>query len=274
MSKGVIYLFMGGSSYAPRLAISLFSLRQYYDGPISILNPNDASRPYAEKIAGDERIRATVHPIEPTPARRHAHYVTKANLPKLSPYDESLFIDADTTVHGPMDEMFPTGPEIVLTQWSNWISTGRMMSGRIRRWESQRPDLTAPQLAKPFPAVNTGVMGLPRTHALYEEWDRLCRVHPIFIADEVAMQILYPTGDHRLLSDLYNCSPMVKSVNQGKAHLYHYHGGKHSRTQCRPYFIPPAQAAIDANIGGMKTWAGSANDEGLNVLLKEGLVHL
>lgn len=257
MTRGILYLMIHGPAFAERLAVSLFTLRQHYRGPATILT-DDAACPLAARIAADTQ--ADIRTIEPFTGSKHAAYVTKTRMPVWSPYDDTLFLDADTIITGPLDDLF--GHPVTLTQFSTWISTGRKVSGRILWLKGKSPfvdRLIGAQLSKPHPAVNTGVMAWQRDKATewLSLWNRISEANAgTFILDEVVAQCLSHLPEVRILSDRYNASPMYSE--QGPAvKVWHFHGDKHWRKgQGRALWEPALRATLAANIGGIREWFG------------------
>jgi hypothetical protein len=132
---GVVYMLYG-SRHALQLVVSLWSLRRVYQGPVAILcahDGNDAtSLRLKEAIDADPRIDATCIPFPfVTTAKRNNGYANKTLVHRLSPFQRSVFLDADTVIVRPFDELYPTEDEIVLTQFCGWWSNGRKISRRI-----------------------------------------------------------------------------------------------------------------------------------------------
>ena len=121
MSEGVLYLFCGMGA-AERLVVSIHTLRQHYDGEVTVACTGEPER----------ELVASMGPLEvkslsaPKIGQRNGHYVTKSTMPKWSPYDTTVFLDADTIVCKPIDRLFEESRKgLVLTQFCTWISTGR-----------------------------------------------------------------------------------------------------------------------------------------------------
>src|SRR3990172_364703 len=135
-------------------------------------------------------------------------YLSKTAMHKLSPFDRTIFLDADTLVAGDITDVFPEDDEIRITPWMDWISTGPMMSGRIKEWATQAPGEVARQLAKPWPAINTGVIGFSRKcQWTMDAWAEMTARNVRFICDEVAMQLIFPDWPHVILHEKYNMTP-------------------------------------------------------------------
>lgn len=136
--RGIIYS-LSGPAYAELLTVSLWSLRQHFQGPVAIFC-GPGCREAMQPLYDDPRL----HPLElidhdlPN-VRRHAHYCVKPGIALASPFDETVFLDADTLVCGEVDELFEA--PLTVTQFADWVTTGKIISGRIRQWMEGEPEL-------------------------------------------------------------------------------------------------------------------------------------
>ncbi len=134
--RGIIYS-LSGPAYAELLTVSLWSLRQHWQGDVAIFC-GPGCREAMQPLYDDPRL----HPLElidhdlPN-VRRHAHYCVKPGIALASPFDETIFLDADTLVCGEVDELFQA--PLTVTQFSNWVTNGKIISGRIRQWMDGEP---------------------------------------------------------------------------------------------------------------------------------------
>ncbi len=134
--QGVIYS-LSGPAYAELLTVSLWSLRQHWPGDVAIFC-GPGCREAMEPLYADPRL----HPLElidhelPS-VRRHAHYCVKPGIALASPFEETIFLDADTIVLGEVDPLFEA--PLTVTQFSDWVTTGKIISGRIRQWMEGEP---------------------------------------------------------------------------------------------------------------------------------------
>ncbi len=260
MRRGVVYLFVGAVGYAERIAVSLYTLRRHWDGPI-LLMLDEKTEETGRQIADDLRIVADCIFVKPYTGCRHSNFVTKAMVTEWTPYDHTILLDGDTTVHGCLDELFDA--DLSITQFANWQSQGNIISGRLRKWEGRSPEineLLRRQLSHSWPAINTGVVGFRKDCSQARAWRELTIAGAgTHWTDELAMQLL--TGamapdQYVLLDDSWNCSP-IYGLHKDKAKVWHYHGRKHLRKeQGRRLWEPIFREALKADIGGMQEWAG------------------
>lgn len=274
--KGVVYFNLGMKCLA-RLVVSLHSLREHYDGPVTILN-GGGDNGLVNRIALDSRLRANVKEIEVAPLRRNTAYVAKSSLWRHSPYRLSLLLDSDTLVSGSPLPLFYFADEhgFVATRFSNWLTTTPIISNRLIRWGAIRCDgidvgrLVNESLDAPHIAINTGVVAFRKDSPFLENWERLTRAgHKLPFTDELAAQILLRHSEHAIVTEQYNASPIYARCPMEERIIHHFHGGKHvtfaggERGQ-QGYAIwwPKFQECVSGNVGGVCDWA-PAGDERL-----------
>jgi hypothetical protein len=199
----------------------------------------------------------------PTPQmRRHGHYLVKTQLWRHSPFDRGLFIDADTVVAGPLDELLQADGRVVLTHFADWRSDGRKMRRRIEGFRGVTPAidrLVEDQVSRSWPAINTGVFRFDRDYAGLEQWESItAAVSPRFIADEIAAQVVFPCWgrDCTVVDDRWNCSPIF-GAHKAEARVWHFHGEKHVRKGGEVFWMPAFQQAMADNVAGIRGWAAA-----------------
>lgn len=260
MSHGLIY-FNFSIPHLARLAVSLWTLRKVYAGPVAILNAG-GDRDVIARLGADERLKVDVVPIEIPQRRRHTAYVAKPSLWRWTPYDCSLYLDADTIVTSDPRPAFSVLGGIVVTRFSNWVTTGRIYSSRIRQWltvEHPQHDikgLAKNVLDKAFPAINTGVFLFNRNNRDLESWEAIAQAgHECSFTDELALQILLPTISCGWLSDQWNASPIYHHCRREDAKIWHFHGCKNLRKDVgKDIWLPVFGEVFHANVGGIQEW--------------------
>jgi len=227
MSSGVIY-YNRGISCVVRLIVSIKSLRQYYSGPITVfLEDADISN------LQDFLDKYHVDIFHVDPEKLDNSYVRKIAISKLSPYDKTVFIDADTLVVGDVDELFNDidTHDLCVTQFCNWVSNGRAISRRIKGFAKYLPQNTLEKALSYGPAVNTGIYSFPKNSVMFEEWLELAKLGQsgkLYIPDEIACQILLHKYNVKILESKFNVSVKF-GINQSDKRIIHYHGRKHCR---------------------------------------------
>lgn len=273
-TTGIIYLLTGPRP-AERLLVSVASLRRHYSGPVTIMCSREESAGVAKKIADTHGV--AVQRFTDAGTYRHATYVTKPRLIELSPYDSTIYLDADTLVVDDPSPLLDTDRPLTITTFSDWVSQGRIISSRVSQWLKVSPMakyLAEVQLARRWPAINTGIFAWHRGWRWSRLWIELTEAgRSCSFTDELSMQIL--TGemclkrDYRLLDARWNYSPIypVKGISPA---IYHFHGSKHLRKDAGDViWWPEFLKAWEANTAGIREWAGSFGDKDLRDRLKK-----
>jgi hypothetical protein len=226
-TKGVIY-YNRGTKCTIRLLVSLYSLRKHYDGSVTVICSGDQEQWFLDTL---KKFNADVIYI---PYREGVgSLVLKASLWRHSPYDLTMFMDADTIVLNPIDEYFELIEEhdFVTGNFANWKTSGGTISRRIKGWEKAVPEYIQPALDF-GPAVNTGINGWKKGATLLEDWERVCELgwkHQCTtrIVDEIACQLCLPHHKCHVAPTKWG-----ESVKYGKHDdetvIIHYHGSKHA----------------------------------------------
>lgn len=257
---GVTYL-MVGDAYAIPLAVSIFSLRQWYAGPIAIVTERSGDgRCVAESIAKDRR----AWPLEIAPfaaidagATREAIYLYKTVMGNASPFRTTVLVDADTLFVGSIDELWPGVSEVVLTKRSNGISVNTKMRLRCKKWAifDLRRAMRIMDRTYPYPAINTGVMAWGcGTADFHREWSALAAKNPVHSSDEMAAQLVYPDFNYRLLDYRYNGNV---TEDWEKRNVRVWHGVRHQfwqRDRGAAVWMPAYREAMNMNFGSIRSF--------------------
>jgi hypothetical protein len=262
--RGVVYL-LTGVGHAVRLAVSLWSLRRYYNGPVTLFTTQPASHAIGAQLAADRRLALQHQTLQQAVHRRNSSYLTKVKLLPQSPYETTLFLDADTLVTGAVLELFEAAEEsgFAATRFAEWTTSGRRMQRRITSWRRVSQDLYAEseyarlieETLQSRPAINTGVFAYRFGIPLLDAWQRLTNAGwRQFICDEIALQILLQRFSYRLLNCQYNCSPVYAS-EMDCVRIWHFHGDKHLCTgRPRDLWLPAWEECLREKVGGMQDW--------------------
>ena len=191
MANGALYIITQDPRYVDLLLGSAASLKQAMPSlPITAFSQFPVQSPLFEEVV-------TVQPTG-------AGFFDKCKLMRESPYERTLFIDADTSVLQPIPELFSlldqfdcaaTHEEYCNTDWHNHYP---------------RPDIP-----DSFPEFNTGVLMLKKselTNRLLEQWGTLYLEHlkqkPGWpVNDQPFFRVAAYYGDVRIatLTREYNC---------------------------------------------------------------------
>jgi hypothetical protein len=261
-NQGIIY-YNHGSGCAARLVVSLYSLRSVYSDDIAVISDGDESNELCQKMANDASLGIqVVKPNINVKLGRNHSYLAKCRLHEHTPFDVSLYIDADTIVKGDLTHLIPLAEEneFVVSQFSKWKSNGRMISRRIRDWQHIRPRDIKPALDF-GPAVNTGVMSFVKESSFMKDWFRIARKgRGFFIPDETSCQLLLHRYPNKVVDWKNNASCRYDDVEEESVKLIHYHGRKHCRAgDPMPFhgekWVNLYREVFDKNIAGIQDWS-------------------
>lgn len=227
MTNGVIY-YNKGNSCVVRLMVSINSLRKYYSGNITVFLENCDSNKFLEFVKSNN-----VCIINLDTDNSDSAYVRKIIVSQLSPYDKTVFIDADTLVVGDINEIFDNidGYDLCVTRFCEWVSSGRIISSRIKKFDKYLSEEDLRKAINYGPAINTGVYGFSKNSHIFNEWLELAKIgqkENIYIPDEVACQVLLHKYKIKVIDSKFNTSAKYETNKKDKR-IIHYHGRKHCR---------------------------------------------
>ncbi len=256
MTQGVLYLICG-PKVAERLVVSVWSLRRFWSGPVTVLCSTDAERDLLAPMAKDLNVDLQRIDAEESP---HAAYLAKSRLHDWTPYDDNVFIDADTLVVGEIDDLF--GQPLTLTPNADWVTTGKRMSRWLKQWYTLGSvtidTLVDTQLAAAHPAINIGVFAFQKDNPNLPDWHWLTQQFPESpLPEQIAMQLLSGIIMHRIRDERFNRLAVVGHAVDD-IRIWHFHGLRHcsAQTNCREIWIPAFREAIARNVGNLQEWAG------------------
>jgi hypothetical protein len=229
MSNGALYIITQDPRYVDMMLTSAASLKQAMpDLPITAISQFPVESPLFEKVV---RVQSSAD-----------GFYDKCNLIRNSPYERTLFIDADCYVLGAVPELFAildrfdcaaTHEEYIDTDWHKWYA---------------RPDIPAS-----FPEFNTGVLMLKRTSSMdsvLEQWGTLYRQfladHPGHaINDQPFFRAAAYYGDIRIatLTREYNCKFRGQGYLNGRLKIAH----GHVDFKLDPKFVKKAASVLNAS---------------------------
>jgi len=238
MSKGVIF-YNSGNSCLIRMIVSLYSLREVYDGNISIFYPSRdvGENNFAIKVCKKacEIFNADLQEIDMgVPEGKNRVFLERTKYHTVTPYDVSMSIDSDTVVlSDKITDILDAAEEheYALASFSNWQTSSGMVSKRIKTWEEHYPELIEPALTF-GPAINCGCFAFRKDAEIMKVWhDKAIVGRDTFICDETCMQVLLPSYPHKVLSSAYNtsCKYDKRISDSDYPVMVHFHGKKHCR---------------------------------------------
>jgi hypothetical protein len=232
-TKGVLYLNLGTKCIS-RMLVSIHSLKKHYNGPISIVSIGDESNKFFDSI-NDQLIKQNINIIKENfkeiPEGKNIVFLMKTSINKCTPYDLSVFLDADTLVRGNIDELFELAEkhDFVAPKFTNWTTKTKAITRRIESWRSTYPDLMKGAFEYE-PALNCGVFAFKKNaHYMLEWYQKTLPNRGVFIPDETAMQCIVHLYKHFACDQKYNVSCKYSTPKDPDTRVIHYHGRKHCR---------------------------------------------
>jgi uncharacterized radical SAM superfamily Fe-S cluster-containing enzyme len=227
-SRGIVYYNYGRGALV-RLAVSLHSLRGCYKGPVTVLCDKE-SEAFCIELCAPEGVDAKVIPIQNS--SENTILLNKCLLHQHTPYDQTLYIDADTLVIRDPSEAFGylDHADFAVTQFADWQATDPKISKRIENWKQFDPALFN-GLTMCKEAINTGIFVFNRDSALMRDWYALAvKGQGSFIPDEICCNIILKKYGGAVLPARFGLSCKHDRL-KGDTVIIHYHGRKHCRYQ-------------------------------------------
>jgi hypothetical protein len=224
-SRGVIF-FNRGEKCLVRAMVALYTLRKHWNGDVTFFLED----PYPHEF-DDVCKYFNVNIIHCEENPNVKALVRKTELFINSPYDRTLWIDADVVVNGKIDEMFEylDDYDVAIPHFANWWSDGNTISKRIKGYEGIADQKYIDVAIKHHPAINTGILSYRRDLPFLKEWIELAQKGDgkLFIPDEVAFQVLYPSFEKIFIAPMkFNVSVKHDPGTEDKR-VIHFHGQKH-----------------------------------------------
>ena len=281
---GVVFM-LAGRGHAPTLCTAIFQLRHRlgFNEQIAIVTTDEEARWFVQNMLTDDRfdIEHVHHPMKKAGKGKGGHYANKTRIFDATPFrNRTVFLDADTLVmkidtegEQHLAKMLPPNQytaEVMLTQFADWVTTGQIVSKRIKRWEGvPGAELLPAMLANPYPAINTGVFGFSKlSKEFFRAWNRLAMERVSFICDEIACQLMFPNLPHAVRRHEYNASVIYStSLSDDDVVVWHGHGGKFAKSpKGRAVFMPIFLECIRSNFGEIQSWLGRVNSKVCKVI--------
>src|SRR3972149_951366 len=104
---GVVYLMIG-SKHAEHLAVSLWSLLRHWAGEVAIMVGDDKAAEFCQPMGTLDRVQLIPFDYNRGKVKGSGSvYLAKTAMHKLSPFDRTVFLDADTLVAGGLSRGVP-----------------------------------------------------------------------------------------------------------------------------------------------------------------------
>jgi hypothetical protein len=289
MRRCVNYL-ISGPGHLPYLAVSLYTLRQYWTGSVHVYAWPE-SYEIAKQIADDPLIWAFCSEIQP---EQRCRLIGGQPFDRIrimqdnSTKDVGLYLDCDTIVSGDVTPLIHAAESFgfVFTQFCKWVTTGSIVSTRIRRLlgiEGIPQDAVQSCLDESLPSVNTGIFACVPSSPVLDEWHRYIEpAKRLFIGDEITAHAVmargmpfdqiktvtdtvgvYKYADHGVavaIGGEWNCSTKFRpdDLPADDVRIWHGHGDCFTRPLKAPAGVelwwPLFEEVYRQNIGGIQGW--------------------
>jgi len=233
-TRGII-MFNRGENCIVRAIVALETLRRHWNGPVTMYLEDPYPHEFDEVCA-----HYNVDVIHNEENHELKTLVRKTDMFSNPPYDRTMWLDSDVVVNGSLDEMFDylDDADVSIPHFCGWWSNGRTMSKRVRKFEGIAEDRHVKKALEKHPAANTGILTFRKSEKwtkFVKDWVTLAHEGSkarIFIPDEVAFQVLYPSAEEEwglkvhIAPQKFNVSVKFGGDIEDKR-LIHFHGRKH-----------------------------------------------
>lgn len=287
MNRQVTYL-MSGAAHLPYLVCSVWTLREFWGGPVEIYCWPE-SYDLARLLEEDRKLGVRVHKRTPKLRRSdgyggNSQFLDKIDLTMSLGCDFSLYLDADTTVHGDILPVFEAARVgFAATQWNDWTTKEGHAHRRVK--DLLEIDLIPDEYVETvinsdWPSVNGGVWAAsPRSRVLptWYNWTKACK--SLFISDERVLHLMPAAFPAEFVviteNGKYNSSPKFQAISDEEVVIRHYHGDSNVRPKKSQrgfdLWWPIYQECLLKNVGKMSEWIGHIDNKHMNRLKKEGI---
>lgn len=235
--------------YISAVETSLWSLRRFYHGPITLFSTPEFDSQIdslAKRFSTQKRVIphynreiATKARIEPAhDYGLFPHFVNKLLCNLESPYQRTIFLDADTLVEAPLDPlfdnelaftMFTPGSEPILLGGKHHRSARyRKYFSRLARQARNLKNIVTRTFAKNPILVNSGVYVFSPENPFMQEWlDLAVECAAYGIPDQTALHLAMANSseEFHLLPDQWNAKAHRTSSWSSPKKVRHYGSG-------------------------------------------------
>jgi hypothetical protein len=233
--KRCIAFFNFGNKCILELLVATYSLRKHYDGEIVWLlaNNDDDNKKLSEQATN---LRVNIVWTDFSYIKRNTKSAIKPSLFKKLfslGYESVIMCDGDLLFLKPIEELWKPleANGVVLTQFCNWKTNGKIMWARISQMKGILDDYALNRLSAGYPAINIGVMGFTNkaTKSL-DIWENITsKLAGKHIADEIAAHALIVSDEASvpyIATSSFNASAKIGDLSHiENNHVVHYHGG-------------------------------------------------
>ena len=285
----VIYL-ISGPAHIPYLTVSIWSLRKSgYTGPVTVFAwPESVG--FMRDLERDDRLNIWVSEREPQYRKQdglggNSQGLDRIALAQSLDCDVSLYIDADSSIHGDIRPIFDVADNYgyCATQWCDWVTNHGHTYSRVRELLGVGgipKELVDEVITHRWPSLNCGVFASKPSSPLLPQWHEWCKMcGSMFISDEKTQHLLMSAFPNQIgvwMGGAFNCSPKFQPAGlvDKDVVIYHYHGDSNVRPQKSPrgweIWHPMWTEVLIQNIGGIAQHWHLMGNKWLPKLIKSG----
>ena len=219
-----VVMYNRGTNCLVRLLVCLRSLRQWWGGPVTVCLEGAHSSKFVETLCD---LHARVVEVASSTA---GNYVRKIEACVEFAFERTLWLDNDTLVCGPIDDLFDSLQHysFAVPHFADWYSNKRLIQSRVFQFRGICPTAWLDEAVRCHPAVNTGVFAFKKESEVLPIWLDLSRQGDgrVRLTDEIALQVLLPRYPIGILDPKFNVS-VKYPVRLDDSRIIHYHGRKH-----------------------------------------------
>lgn len=244
--NGVIYYIANDHLIEP-LSVSVWTLRKYYSGPITVFTTPNLLKdiPFFNVVNNPGVEIQTLPNIDDLEKRlphynqktwKYQHRIAKIIALLCSPYSKSLWLDADTLIQSPIDELFQYDLAFTKICDDNLCDIKINDGHKVAVWTKNKLKkigsynwvfrmYVQEAFDQNIPLVNTGVVVITKNHPMLIPWSLIGGVGAEYgVGDQyAAIALLHRYPDTMLLDHKWNAVRGLSGKwNNNDKHIRHY----------------------------------------------------
>ena len=167
-SNGIIF-YNCGTKCIIRAIVCLYSLRKYYNGDVTFFIEEGTTPIEFDEVCKFFNVNIIKLPNDPLTGA----LIKKTKALWDSPYEKTLWIDADTIIVDKIDKMFAcldNSHSFAVPHFCSWYSDGNKLRARIKKFEGIVSDEVLKEALNHYPAINTGVFSYKKQTRFLKDW--------------------------------------------------------------------------------------------------------
>lgn len=274
-NNGIVF-FNAGEKCIVRLIVAIYSLKEHYDGDITLISMGDESHNHCEYIA--DYFNCNLIKLDKFLYIDKYYWYEKSRINEYSSYDNTLFIDSDTLTQKNPSILFEEieKEDFIVPQFSDWTVEKGIIKNRLNKWKDIDSKLLEKTLQSGMESVNVGVYGFNKNSELMKNWFNFTiqKTEDVTLPEESTCHLLLNKYKGKIIDSLFNYSCKHEKKNVNDAYIIHYHGRKHCRIDEDGNILFNANKWINKfmkmyniNICNIKHFVNVIEDKKLDVIL-------